>query len=58
MQNAAREQQNLANQLARNGVYQVENSAKQLQFAQMMQSVAANVLSSKGLNDVNTHKPI
>lgn len=58
MQNAAREQQNLANQLARNGAYQVENSAKQLQFAQMMQSVAANVLSSKGLNDVNTHKPI
>lgn len=54
MQNAAREQQNLANQLARNGAHQVENSAKQLQFAQMMQSVAANVLSSKGLNDVNT----
>lgn len=53
VQTLAREQQHLANQLARNGVHQVENSAKQLKLAQAVQMVAANVLATKGLNDVN-----
>lgn len=55
MQTIAREQQHLANQLARNGVYQVENSAKQLQITQTVQMLAANVLASKGLSDVNIY---
>lgn len=53
VQGAVKIQQNLANQLARTGIRQVENSVKQLQFAQLVQSVAANVFESKGLNDVN-----
>ncbi|XP_055325055.1 uncharacterized protein LOC129579223 [Sitodiplosis mosellana] len=53
VQTVSREQQHLANQLARNGVYQVENSAKQLQIAQTVQTLTANVLASKGLNDLN-----
>lgn len=53
MQSVAHEQQHLVNQLVRNGVHQVENSAKQLQIAQVLQTVAANVLATKGLNDVN-----
>lgn len=53
MQAAAQEQQHLLNQLIRSSVHQVENSAKQLQIAQVLQTIAANVLASKGLNDVN-----
>lgn len=53
VQTVSREQQHLANQLARNGVHQVENSAKQLQIAQTVQTLAANAFASKGLNDVN-----
>lgn len=53
MQGAVKTQTNIANQLARTGIRQVENSVKQLQFAQLVQSVAANVFESKGLNDVN-----
>lgn len=53
VQTLAREQQHLANQLARSGAHQVENSAKQLKLAQAVQTVAANVLAAKGLNDVN-----
>lgn len=55
MQTISREQQHLANQLARNGVHQVENSAKQLQITQTVQTLAANVMASKGLNDVNKY---
>lgn len=53
VQAAAQEQQHLLNQLIRSSVHQVENSAKQLQIAQVLQTIAANVLASKGLNDVN-----
>lgn len=55
VQTISREQQHLANQLVRNGVHQVENSAKQLQIAQTVQTLAASVLASKGLNDVSIY---
>lgn len=50
----AREQHSLANQLIRNGVHQVEKSAKQVRIAQTVQTLAANALASKGLDDVNS----
>lgn len=53
MQTLAREQQHLANQLARSGAHQVENLAKKLKITQAVQTMAANVLAAKGLNDVN-----
>lgn len=53
VQTVARDQQHLANQLIRNGVYQVESSAKQLQITQTVQTLAANAMASKGINDVN-----
>lgn len=53
VKNVAREQQQLANQLIRNGVRQVENFAKQLQITQTVQTLAANALAAKGLNDVS-----
>lgn len=58
VQTIAQEQQHLANQLTRSSVHQVENSAKQLQIAQVLQTISANVLASKGLNDVNRFYPI
>lgn len=48
-----REQQYLVNQLIRNGVHQVESSAKQLQASQSIQTAVSNALAAKGLNDVN-----
>lgn len=53
VQRDARDQQYLAQKLIRNGVFEVEKSARQLQFAQMSQNIAANMLSAKGLVDVN-----
>lgn len=55
VQSVAVEQQHLANQLTRNGVHQVENSAKQLQIAQVVQTLVATVLASKGLTEVNIY---
>ncbi|XP_031636328.1 uncharacterized protein LOC116349162 [Contarinia nasturtii] len=53
VQTIAREQQQLANQLIRNGVRQMENFSKQLQITQTVQTLAATALAAKGLNDLN-----
>lgn len=42
-----------ANKLSRMGTFQVENAVNQLKIAKSMETVAANVLTTNGLNDVN-----
>lgn len=45
--------QSVANNLARTSEFQVKNAANQLNIAKTMQTVAANMLTANGLNDVN-----
>lgn len=53
IQAADQDLKSMANKLMRAGVFQVENAANQLQIAKSMQTVAANVLTTNGLNDVS-----
>lgn len=45
--------QSVANGLVRTGAFQVKNAANQLNIGKTMQTVAANMLTTNGLNDVN-----
>lgn len=53
IQAAERSLQSVANNLVRTGVFQVKNAANQLDIAKTMETVAANILTTNGLNDVN-----
>lgn len=53
IQAADRALKSTANKLARMGAFQLENAANQLNIAKSMETVAANVLTTNGLNDVN-----
>lgn len=52
LQNAVREQQQLATRLIRTGIQQAQSASNQLEVAKAIQSTAANTLASKGLFDV------
>ena len=56
IQAADRALKSSADKLVRMGVFQVENAANQLQLSKAMQTVAANVLTTNGLNDVRKIK--
>lgn len=53
IQAADREFKSSAEKSVRLGAFQLQTAVNQLQTAKSMQTVAANVLSTNGLNDVN-----
>lgn len=53
IQAADRDLKSMANKLGRVSAFQVETAVNQLKIAKSMQTVAANMLSTNGLNDVN-----
>lgn len=53
LQNAVREQQQLATRLIQTGIQQAQVASNQLQVAKMIQTTAANTFASKGLFDVS-----
>lgn len=53
VQAADRDLKSMANKLMRTATFQVENAANKLQIAKSMETVAANVLTTNGLNDVS-----
>lgn len=53
IQAADRALKSVADKSVRMGVFGVQTAANQLQIAKSMQTVAANVLTTNGLNDVN-----
>lgn len=54
IQAADRALKSAADKAVRMGAFQVQTAVNQLQMAKSMQTVAANVLTTNGLNDVNT----
>lgn len=56
IQAADRALKSTAEKSARMGAFQLQTAANQLQMAKSMQTVAANVLTTNGLNDVNRHR--
>lgn len=56
IQTAERALKSVADKSVRMGTFEMQAAANQLQIAKSMQTVAANVLTTNGLNDVHKMK--